>query len=548
MWCIMCTFTVTPIIFAVPDSIATIPGSNSIEDSFTSVPHVSNCINNNGIVVGGYEDVSTNFHGFIRAVNGSFTLFDVPSTGDFAGSINTVGIAINDSDIIVGEWQTTIEPNNGVIRGFIRDALGNFTDFARFTYPTHTPLDMNIVGINSSGLISGSWVGGGGYGGAFVYDGVTFTDILPDNVNIAGANICPINDFNIVAGSYTDTSAVYHAFFGPIGGPYTYFDDVGTDTFQPYLNAINNSGTIVGTYRIGGDTNGFIRKSDGTFILINFFGGNYLYSINNSNVVFGVDSFGSGLIYPIGSETCDDTQYTFTIPTTSSLTSLWINNNGEMVGTCNVDIINGFVATYTLVPPSSSLVLSCALETGYLNEPYSSYLITTGGIPPYTFSIISGELPPGLSLDFSTGLISGTPVRPGNYPYTAEVVDSDSPQSIATTSCRIVINVFPPPPCYLVDFPVNGPFYGPTGQLLRNGYLLIRLVFDCNCPCADYQITGNNRVKVPLDINGNVPVSPPVQIRPNDQLKPDGSYYILQAFSEAGQLCLGSKVLKILSS
>jgi hypothetical protein len=85
------------------------------------------------------------------------------------------------------------------------------------------------------------------------------------------------------------------------------------------------------------------------------------------------------------------------------------------------------------------------------------------------------------------------------------------------------------------------------GRVLSNGYLLLRLVFDCNCPCADYQITGNNYIRIPLNVNGMVSMSPPVQIRPNDQLKPNGSYYILQAFSESGQLVLGPKTLLITS-
>jgi hypothetical protein len=190
----------------------------------------------------------------------------------------------------------------------------------------------------------------------------------------------------------------------------------------------------------------------------------------------------------------------------------------------------------------SPLTLSCASGVGTIGVPYSSILVASGGIPPYTFSIISGSLPNGLTLNSSTGLISGIPTRPGNYPYTAQVMDSGSPPNVATASCSIFISNFT---CFLVDFPINGPFYDATGKVLSNGYLALRLVFDCNCPCADYQITGNNHTTIQLDSNGMVTGSP--QIRPNDQLKPNGSYYILQAFSEAGQLVLGPKVLLVTS-
>ena len=198
--------------------------------------------------------------------------------------------------------------------------------------------------------------------------------------------------------------------------------------------------------------------------------------------------------------------------------------------------------TESYVIISAPLSLRCASGEGALDEAYSSYLIASGGTTPYFFSIIDGILPPGLSLNSSTGLISGIPSRPGNYPYTAQVVDSASPPNVATASCSIFISDFT---CFLVDFPINGPFYDATGKVLSNGYLALRLVFDCNCPCADYQITGNNHTTIQLDSNGMVTGSP--QIRPNDQLKPNGSYYILQAFSEAGQLVLGPKVLLVTS-
>lgn len=40
---------------------------------------------------------------------------------------------------------------------------------------------------------------------------------------------------------------------------------------------------------------------------------------------------------------------------------------------------------------------------------YSYTLTASGGTPPYTFAITSGSLPAGLSLDGSTGIISGVP-------------------------------------------------------------------------------------------------------------------------------------------
>jgi hypothetical protein len=42
------------------------------------------------------------------------------------------------------------------------------------------------------------------------------------------------------------------------------------------------------------------------------------------------------------------------------------------------------------------------------------WLLRTGGTPPFSLTMISGQLPPGLSLDSSTGHLAGTPAVLGN--------------------------------------------------------------------------------------------------------------------------------------
>ena len=97
----------------------------------------------------------------------------------------------------------------------------------------------------------------------------------------------------------------------------------------------------------------------------------------------------------------------------------------------------------------SALALSCPTGTGQVNVPYSSSLNGNGGIPPYTYSITSGSLPPGLNLDTSGGGITGTPNQGGTSTFTANITDSDVPQGSASVQCSITIQ--PPTQLYEIS-------------------------------------------------------------------------------------------------
>ncbi|MBZ5528180.1 MAG: Ig domain-containing protein [Acidobacteriia bacterium] len=91
---------------------------------------------------------------------------------------------------------------------------------------------------------------------------------------------------------------------------------------------------------------------------------------------------------------------------------------------------------------AKQLAIVGSLPNAYLNQPYSAYLGVTGGRYPYTLSITSGLLPPGISMNF-TGYFYGTPSLLGSSSFVVQLQDSSSPPYIV--SQPMSLNVVPPP-------------------------------------------------------------------------------------------------------
>ena len=89
--------------------------------------------------------------------------------------------------------------------------------------------------------------------------------------------------------------------------------------------------------------------------------------------------------------------------------------------------------------PAPLTITTTSLSDGTVGVAYSDTLEATGGVAPYTWAITEGNLPDGLSLDPSTGKISGTPTTPGTFNFTVQVSDSQTPPATATKDLSITI-------------------------------------------------------------------------------------------------------------
>jgi hypothetical protein len=75
---------------------------------------------------------------------------------------------------------------------------------------------------------------------------------------------------------------------------------------------------------------------------------------------------------------------------------------------------------------------------GVVGSPFSLKLNAIGGGPPYAWSVQSGALPAGVSLDAATGLISGTPTVSGSFQ--AGIAVHDSKSEMASIALQIVVS------------------------------------------------------------------------------------------------------------
>ncbi len=98
--------------------------------------------------------------------------------------------------------------------------------------------------------------------------------------------------------------------------------------------------------------------------------------------------------------------------------------------------------TQTITVNAQLAVTTSSLPDGSVGTGYDQTLAASGGVAPYSWSVASGTLPPGLTLSAS-GEISGTPTSAGTYGFTAQVADSETPADTATQDLAISIDTGP---------------------------------------------------------------------------------------------------------
>jgi hypothetical protein len=201
-------------------------------------------INDSGQIAGTISDIRGVVHAFIRDADGSFTVFDDPSASGPHG-ISTEAVAINNAGVVTGFYHDT---NSGMLRGFIRDQFGNFTNFDGGAGSVKT----SPAGINVGGEVAGSY----GETAHLILHGF-LRDAAGDIINfdVPDATFTEpvaVNDSGTIVGQWGTPQNLIYGFVRDASGNVTTFS-VPVANIGTLPMAINQAGRIVGRYS---DANG----------------------------------------------------------------------------------------------------------------------------------------------------------------------------------------------------------------------------------------------------------------------------------------------------
>ena len=107
---------------------------------------------------------------------------------------------------------------------------------------------------------------------------------------------------------------------------------------------------------------------------------------------------------------------------------------------------HGLLLTAHSVAQSSATALAVSsgpLPKAFLRQTYGYQLNAEGGIPPYRWTLATGDLPAGMSLD-PKGLLAGAPQGTGDFHFTVTATDSSRPgnQRHQEFTLRVVAPLF----------------------------------------------------------------------------------------------------------
>jgi hypothetical protein len=122
------------------------------------------------------------------------------------------------------------------------------------------------------------------------------------------------------------------------------------------------------------------------------------------------------------------------VPTTTGTTNFTVKVTDSATPTAGTA-----TAALSITINAALAITTSSLPGGSVGTAYSATLAATGGAQPYAWSITSGALPAGLSINALSGTISGTPTTIETSNFTVTVADSESPAVKVNAALSITI-------------------------------------------------------------------------------------------------------------
>ncbi|NOZ61630.1 MAG: T9SS type A sorting domain-containing protein [Calditrichaeota bacterium] len=98
----------------------------------------------------------------------------------------------------------------------------------------------------------------------------------------------------------------------------------------------------------------------------------------------------------------------------------------------------------SISPIENLSIIQKQLKNGEFKKSYDDTIEVMGGIPPYKWQIIDGNLPNGVILNYNTGRIYGSPFESGKYDFIVKVIDNGVPTD--ADSAEFSLEIFNNPP------------------------------------------------------------------------------------------------------
>ena len=250
----------------------------------------------------------------------------------------------------------------------------------------------------------------------------------------------------------TDYIASYHVNAGHYSQDLNYFTNAGVD--RPPLHALRSG--------VSGPNGVYAYGSTSTFPSQTFNGANYwvdvVFNAGSAPTLSSIAVTPSNPSIPVGATQPFTATGTYSDGSTQNITGnvTWASATttvatitsagvatGVSAGTSNISATSGSISGSTTLTvtsaPAQLTITTSTLPNGTIGTAYSATLAASGGVTPYTWAITTGALPGGLTLNASSGAISGTPSTAGTTTFTVQVTDSATPAGSATKSLSITI-------------------------------------------------------------------------------------------------------------